>query len=169
MSNATAENRTLTTGLQAMQFARGFLKTLLESTPDNVFYTVPVAGGNHAAWVVGHLAVTDDFVLSALSGRQSMLPKEWGELFNGGTICHPDASRYPTRQELEQKLHETRAALEAWYTSLSEEQLATVVQGDLAMFIPTWSAIGGACGFHDAFHSAQISVARRASGMPPLF
>lgn len=169
MSNATTESNALATGLQSMRFARGFLKMLLEKTPDEVYFSVPVQGGNHAGWVVGHLAVTDDFVLSALTGRPSMLPVGWGELFAGGSVCHADASRYPPREELERVLDQARAALEAWYSSLSEDQLSTAVEGNLAMFIPTWGSIGGACCFHDGFHSAQISVARRAAGLAPMF
>lgn len=156
-------------GLNAMRFGRGFLKRMLEKTPDEIYFSQAHEGANHAAWVVGHLASTDDFILSSLSGRPSALPPEWAKPFVGGSVCHPDASKYPPRAELERKLDETRAALEEWYTSLTDEQLATPVQGDLAMFIPAFSAIGASCSFHDAFHSAQISASRRASGLPPMF
>jgi len=165
----TPEHTPLGVGLRAMRSGRAFLKRMLEQTPDELYFKPPIPGANHPAWVVGHLASTDDFVLMQLSGRSSMLPPAWAELFQGGSTCHPGPEKYPSREELERKLDETRAALESWYASRSEEQLVAAIEGELGMFIPTYSAIGPSCSFHDAFHAAQISMTRRGAGLAPLF
>ena len=170
MSNAPLHhNPVIATGLQTMRFGRGFAKMVLDKTDDDLFFSIPYHGANHAAWVVGHLATTDEFILTTMTGAKSVLPEGWGKLFGGGSTCEAGSKKYPSRKELMTAFDERRAAIEKWYTSLPDDQLHMPVEGEIAMFLPTRSALGGACGFHDGFHAAQISAARRASGLPPMF
>lgn len=170
MSNAPLhKNPVVATGLQTMRFGRGFAKMVLDKTGDDLFFSIPHPGANHAAWVIGHLATTDDFILTTMTGVKSGLPEGWGKLFGGGSTVEPNPKKNPSRTELMAAFDERRAALEKWYTSIPDDQLHTPVEGNIAMFLPTRSALGGACGFHDGFHAAQISAARRASGLPPMF
>ncbi len=169
MSNATTESALLASGLQAMRFGRGFLKMMLEKTPDELFHSQPYEGANHAAWVVGHLANSDDFFLKALAGQEPRLPKDWDELFGMNSKPMSDPKKYPSRTELVAALDERRTAMERWLGDLSDKQLLEPIEGNLAQFAPNRAQLGSSCSFHDAFHAAQISAARRATGLPPLF
>jgi len=169
MSNATTESPLLSSGLNAMRFGRGFLKMLIEKTTDDIFYTPAFEGANHAAWVVGHLAYTDDCFLEDLAGQERKVPKAWEALFGVNSKPTSDAKIYPTRQELMAVLDERRAAMEKWLGSLTDAELLEPIKGDIAMFAANRAQLGSSCSFHDAFHAAQISAARRASGLPPLF
>lgn len=170
MSNATATETGLRkVTLDSLRFGRGFLHMVLEKTPDELFYTPAFPGANHAAWVVGHLAHTDEFFYKSLGNGKGVLPASWDELFGMNSKCVPDAKKYPSRKELMAALTERRAKVEAWLGSLSDEQLLTPVTGELEMFAKTIAQLGPSMSFHDGFHAAQISAARRASGLPPMF
>ena len=169
MSNATTESTLLMSGLSAMRFGRGFLKMLLEQTFDDLFYKPAFEGANHAAWVVGHLALTDNAFLVDVAGQDSKLPEEWNALFGVNTKAIPDPKKYPFRAELMSVLDERRAALESWLSTLSDAELLKPIEGDFGMFAANRAQLGSSCSFHDAFHAAQISATRRVSGLPPLF
>lgn len=169
MTTATAPTPLLASSLQAMRFGRGFLKMLLEKTPDSLFYTPAFPGANHAAWVVGHLALTDNLFLTALAGQPSKIPAEWDALFGVNSKAIPDPAKYPSRAELMKVLDECRAALESWLSSLTDNQLLQPIEGDYAMFAANPAQLGSSSSFHDGFHAAQISATRRASGLPPMF
>ncbi len=52
----------------------------------------PVAGANHALWVVGHLAFADDLFLGAFDVRPHKLPADWHTgLFGQGSVPSAEA------------------------------------------------------------------------------
>lgn len=170
MSNATTTDTNLRkVTLDSLRFGRSFVKMMLEKTPDELFHTPAFEGANHPAWVVGHLATTDEFFYKSLGGGEGALPAEWDALFGMNSKCVADASKYPSRKELETALDATRAKVESWLGSLSDEELMQPIEGELAMFASTVAQLGASLSFHDGFHGAQISGTRRASGLPPLF
>ena len=170
MSNtATTQSNLSKVTLDSLRFGRSFVTMMLEKTPDELFYKPAFEGANHAAWVVGHLATTDEFFYKTLAGGEGVLPKEWEDLFGMNSVCQADASKYPSRQELESALNERRAKLEAWLGALTDDDLMQPMPTDLEMFAKTVAQLGASLSFHDGFHAAQISAARRASGLAPMF
>ncbi|MCA9271650.1 MAG: DinB family protein [Phycisphaerales bacterium] len=169
MSNAATETDLRKVTLDSLRFGRGFLHMMLEKTPDELFCTPAFPGANHAAWVVGHLATTDEFFYKTLAGGEGVLPKSWDELFGMNSKCEADSSKYPTRTELMAALNERREKLEAWFAALTDEDLMQPITGELEMFAKTVAQLGPSLSFHDGFHAAQISAARRASGLAPMF
>ncbi|HED53575.1 MAG TPA: DinB family protein [Phycisphaerales bacterium] len=158
----------LATGLGALGFSRGFLMSLLEATPDEAFFKVPCSGGNHPAWIVGHLALTDAFFLADLSGQALGVPESWNELFGMKTESVEDASKYPSRQELTERLVSTREAMIGWLKSLSDEQLLKPIEGDLSQFAKNPAVLMGTLAWHEGLHTGQIGVVRRMVGLPPI-
>ena len=62
----TTTNPLLSTGLFALGFARGVTTRLLDSIPEDKWDHRPAGGtGNHALWIMGHLATTDAQFLEA--------------------------------------------------------------------------------------------------------
>ena len=107
--------------------------------------------------------------LVSLAGGEGVLPKSWDELFGMNSKCEADSSKYPTRTELMAALNERREKLEAWFAALTDEDLMQPITGELEMFAKTVAQLGPSLSFHDGFHAAQISAARRASGLAPMF
>jgi uncharacterized damage-inducible protein DinB len=156
-------------GLRNMEFGRMLLLNMVEATPDEKFYEVPAKGGNHAAWNVGHIAVTDDLVRAQLGGGEPVLPEAWHEMFKGGSTCTPGAKGHPSREELLDGLARSRAAVVAWFSGLSESELMEPLTGGIARLAQDRIMLMGSFASHEAFHAGQISAARRVFGMPPLF
>ncbi len=156
-------------GLRNMEFARGLLLEMAKATPDEKFYEVPCEGGNHAAWNLGHIAVTDDLVRASLGGGDPVLPTEWHEMFKGGSVCKPGAKGHPSRDELLDGLARSRAAVVSWFSGLSESELIEPLTGGIAQLAKDRIMLMGSFASHEAFHAGQISTARRVFGMPPLF
>ncbi|MEQ8845779.1 MAG: DinB family protein [Phycisphaerales bacterium] len=156
-------------GLRNLEWARGLLLEMAKATPDERFYELPAEHGNHAAWNLGHIAVTDDLVRNALAGGDAVLPTEWHEMFKGGSTCKPGAEGHPSREELLDALARARAALVAWFGGMNESELAEPLTGGLAQLAADRAMLMGSLAGHEAFHAGQMSAARRVFGMPPLF
>jgi len=156
------------TGLNTLGFSRGFLMNLLEATPDDAFFKVPCTGGNHPAWIVGHLALTDDSFLASRTGKASSLPESWDKLFGMKSESVEDTSIYPSREELTVKLVSTREALIDWLKSLSDEQLLEPITGDWSQFAKNPASLMGTIAWHEGLHAGQIGVVRRMIGLPPI-
>lgn len=170
MSNAELNMpAVLAPGLGALDRARWMTRKLTDDLTEDQCYARPCDGGNHAAWVLGHAASTDDFFLNAMGGQASKLPEGWGVLFGMNSEVSDDRSRYPSIEELRSVMTERREALKSWLGSLSEAELLEPVEGDLAKFAATRAELPASLGFHEGFHAGQISMARRAAGMAPLF
>jgi len=169
MSNATTDSSLRKVTLDSLRFGRNFLNMMLEKTPDELFHKPAFEGANNAAWVVGHVASTDNYFLKALAGDAGALPESWDELFGMNSTPKTDAGDYPSRDELVAAMNERREKLEAWLGSLSDEELMRPIEGDLAQFASTLAQLGASLSFHDGFHAAQISATRRATGLPPIF
>ncbi|MEQ8317213.1 MAG: DinB family protein [Phycisphaerales bacterium] len=156
-------------GLRNLEFARGLLLEMAKATPDEKFYQVPADGGNHAAWNLGHIAVTDDLVRSSLGGGEAVLTTDWHDMFKGGSTCKPGAEGHPGREELLDGLARSRAAVVAWFSGLSESELLEPLSGGIAQLAQDRIMLMGSLASHEAFHAGQMSAARRVFGMPPLF
>ncbi|MEM9066647.1 MAG: DinB family protein [Planctomycetota bacterium] len=170
MSNSTTDaSPILTTGLQSMEFARGITDMLLSTLEPDHWFKPPCPNANHAGWIVGHLALTDQAFFSALGGGQPLVPEAWDGLFGGKSVAHPDASKFPPIEELKAALAATRERTVEWLRSLSEAELLEPIEGDLAQFAKTRAHLMGTLAFHEGMHVGQLSVARRAMGMPPVF
>jgi len=170
MSNSTTEvSPLLTTGLQALEFARGVTDSLIGSLEPEQWFKAPCAGGNHAGWIVGHIALTDQYFFMTLGGREAAVPADWEKLFGMKTVAYEDASKFPSIRELTEALAATRARTIEWLRSLSDEELLEPVEGDVAQFCQTRAHLMSTLAYHEGMHAGQLSVARRALGIPPMF
>ncbi len=84
----------------------------------------PSPGGKTAGWLIGHLAITGDFVRRKL-GRPPLTPKEWGPLFGPGTQPSNDASYYPPLADLRSAFKNVYADL----ASIAPDQSGDVLGG----------------------------------------
>lgn len=165
----TAPSPTVRAGLETLAWTRRLLLAMLESTPDEHFYRSPCPGANHAAWVAGHIAASEDGLRVALGGGESVLDASYASMFGMGQPCRDGSAGYPSRAELMSALGKAREAAEAWFSGMSEDDLKTPVKGELSQFAKTLGEVLGAYAGHESFHAGQVSVARRAAGLPPLF
>ena len=88
-------NKHFEIGKTVLDFAHTNLLNLLEDVPDHKLTHQPVNHGNHALWIVGHIANTDTFFATSLGKREPKTPPEFAGLFGMGSKPTPDASAYP--------------------------------------------------------------------------
>ncbi|MFM9995627.1 MAG: DinB family protein [Phycisphaerales bacterium] len=156
-------------GIMALTFARGVLLKLLDSIPADKVTAQPIPACNHALWVAGHVADTDDFFVRTLTGKPSALPAGWKEKFGGGSAPSPDPKAYPPLAEVKRVLADRRDALIAYFRSLDRGALLTPTPEKVKFFGPTVGSLAGSIAWHEGLHAGQVTMVRKGLGMPPLF
>lgn len=151
----------LLTGVSAKQFAR-------LAQPGGV-----VVRSNHAAFVIGHLALYPPRIVANLNrpAGNAAYPAGYEALFRAGTECRddPDGTIYPSMDELTSRFFDGyRTAIRAVREAPDDVFLApNPAEGRMRELFPT---IGAALDFylsgHVQNHLGQISAWRRAMGMP---
>ncbi len=159
----------LSTGLATLEFSRSNLLSFMEDIPADQMCHQPVEGGNHTLWIAGHLAQTDDFFLTALAGRAPACPASYRTLFGMGSQPVNDPAAYPCLDDIKAQLDARRTDLVAWLKSLSLDQLAAPLTGDLAGFAPAHVALAGALAWHEGLHTGQLTFIRKSLGIGPKF
>lgn len=104
-------------------FLMQYYRMLLADIPDERMAEQPVAGVNHPAWILGHLAVTADGSLEKLGG-QKMLPPAWSTLFGLGSKPTPSRGDYPSKDELVRAVEQTYQDLRQKPATANPEQLS---------------------------------------------
>lgn len=155
--------------LQAIKFARGGTKTLLEGIPADKMCEIPAGCSKHALWIAGHLASTDDWFVAELGGGKSNIPEAWQELFGMKSSANADASLYPPAAEVMKALDASHAAVIKWIGSLTSEQLEKPMPKEWQAYAPTMADVPTFAAWHEAYHAGQLSAVRKGLGLPAAF
>jgi uncharacterized damage-inducible protein DinB len=148
-----------------------YARRLVADLPDAKMAAQPVPGAkmNHAAWVLGHLARTTDFIGSQF-GLTGVTPAAWADLFGGSS--KPDAApdRYPNKATLLAALEEGHRRVA---DALRQVDSATLNQPPAAerlraRFPTVESMLIHMCVAHEQVHLGQLSAWRRAQSLPAV-
>ena len=154
----------------ALKNARMNTLNLLKGFPEDKFMHRAVPGSNHALWILGHLAITDDYVVRALGGaEESKLGEAWRAAFKSGQSISDDPGDYVPAAQVRKGFSLIRKSVMSYLEGLDEGVLAAELPEDRRAFGPT---IAGALLFtahHESVHSGQLTVIRRSLGMDPRF
>jgi len=162
-------NPALTTGLDTLQFARRTTLMLLENFPADKLVYQPIPGGNHAAWIAGHIAYADDYFMHTLGVRERRLPESWHKSCGYQSKPVGDAGAYPPLTELIDQLGALREELIKWLGTFSPEEIAEPLPTDWKDFAPNYAAFIGAAACHESMHAGQLTVIRKSLGLAPKF
>lgn len=165
----TMSSKLLDNGLAVMEFARNNTLAFLEDVPEEKWGHQPAPNANHAMWIIGHLAVTDDYFLTNLAGRDSKLPADWSGLFGMGSQPQGDLSAYPSPSDVRDQLRPRREELFSWFKSLSEEKLIEPLTDDWKQFAPNYIGLASSLAWHEGLHAGQLTVVRKSLGIAPKF
>lgn len=156
--------------IRISQFLTQYGRMLVSDIPDERLTEQPLAGVNHPAWILGHLALTGDSA-ARLLGSEKVLPESWQALFGAGSQPSAARSDYPARDELVRAFEERyercrQLAAEATAEALSRPKPSPRLRGGLP-------SVGDAVAFlltgHFGLHLGQLSMWRRTCGFAPLF
>ncbi len=156
-------------GRFALNFSRQWLEGLLADFPADQMCAQPIDDCNHALWIMGHLAWTDDAMLTGLGDQPSALEDGWVETFGMKSTPTGDADAYPDPARVRTVMQERRAALLAWLEGLSDDELETPLDGDWASFAPNRGGLMSTLAAHETMHAGQLSMIRRAFRLPFVY
>ena len=152
-----------------LERTRGFSSRLLEdfSTPEE--WTMQLhEGGNHAIWFVGHMGTTDNFMISILSPDRDDSREEFTGAFGMGSQPSTEISDYPPIEELLAYMTSRRDTFLEVLDGLDDEALARGTPEGTPDFMPDFASVFETAVWHEALHSGQLSVIRRALGHSPV-
>jgi hypothetical protein len=151
--------------LAAFRFTLMYAEKLAADVTDEELARLPHAGMNHAAWVLGHVALGSDFV-ALLLGQPMVTDEAWMATFGPGSTPVADRAAYPSKEQLLTTMRTTHARAIELLNQVTAEQLAAPNQ---TRFFPAEFPTAGALithlmTTHAALHLGQLSAWRRALG-----
>ncbi len=160
----------LDSAIQINLFLMGYCQRLVGEIADERLAEQPVAGVNHPAWILGHLAWTADGALGML-GAQKALPAEWETLFGRGSKPSAQRGLYPAKDDLWRAVEQGYQQVRQKAATASPEQLSRPTTNPRAKeTLPTLKEmVAFLMSGHMGVHLGQLSSWRRMIGLPPLF
>jgi hypothetical protein len=127
----------------------------------------PTGVPNHAAWILGHLAYSFQGIGEEL-GLDPWVPEDWPERFGTGSAPVSDPAENPSKDALVARLAEGERRLVTALRAMSEDDLARPLPDEQhrAMFPTLGHALAHVVIGHTAAHIGQLTVWRRAMGLP---
>lgn len=124
---------------------------------------------NHPAWVIGHLTHTCQ-MLGGTIGLPPWLPDDWAERFGTGSVPVADASLYETKQNALAILGDAQVRITEAVEQLDNARLDARFPDEsyVEVFPTIRHALTQVLVGHTANHVGQLSVWRRAMGLPPM-
>jgi hypothetical protein len=155
--------------LDALHFARLCTRDLLEGFPEEQLVHQLAPGDVHALWILGHLAVSDEWIEGMIAPFESRLPAHYKKSFGHKSIPIPEPGYYPMLPEVREHFESSRRQLIAAVENAEPEQLLREL-GDAGVgFASDPLDAVNKTAWHEGWHAGQLSRIRRAIGLPPIF
>lgn len=124
---------------------------------------------NHPAWVIGHLIYTCQMLGGAI-GLPQWLPSDWAMRFGTGSVVVADASLYETKNNALAMLGDAQSRITQTVDHLNDADLDEPFpdQSYRVVFPTIRHAITQVLVGHTANHIGQVTVWRRAMGLPSM-
>jgi hypothetical protein len=153
------------------RFMQGYLEKLLTDLSDEELGRALPGAVNPPIYVLGHLAISNDFTLGLL-GQPTVCPQAWMEAFGPGSSPENMKIPYPTRQELMSAIRRGHECVCSAVPSADPQAMAQ--PQSFSFFENTPIKTVGDCvalllTTHFSLHIGQLSLMRRQLGKPPLF
>ncbi len=152
---------------QALDGSLKLLQFFVHDFQPNEFLHRAVPKGNCAAWILGHLTITDRSILTRLGVTDLPdLPEDFEKRF-GMDEASASAGDFGDVSIIMPELVKHREMLIAKVKSMSADEFAKPLEkprplfkniGDMLLFIAS----------HMSMHAGQITIIRRSLGRPPL-
>ena len=126
----------------------------------------PLGQGNCPSWIVGHLAIVNDFGVATLGGAPELLG-DYLPMFGPGS---PPTGDHPPKSELVEMFKMSRSRFVAVVESATKEQLAAQRDSELLKesFPLVSDMVGHLLTTHLSLHTGQLSAWRRYHGMDSI-
>lgn len=160
---------TMKPALHSFAYALDFLREQVADVPPADMVAQPHGIRNHPAWAIGHLTHSCE-QLAGVIGVPAWLPEAWAALFGTGSIPAADARRYEPKDEALAILRDAQSRITRAVAELEDDRLDAPFPDEAyrAVFPTVRHALTQVLVGHTAHHVGQLTVWRRAMGLPPL-
>ncbi len=156
------------TAIDGLRTARRYTERILENVEDADWFRQPAGGVTHVAWQVGHMTVAEfRLAMQRIHGPQAsdaeLVSDEFMALFGKGSQPDPDASKYPSVQEIRATFGRVHEQTIEQLRTVSDETLESPSEPEHPMFSTKLGALHWTAQ-HEFTHAGQISLIRRLLG-----
>jgi hypothetical protein len=147
------------------------LTTYLSDLSDADLMVRPAEGSNHLAWQLGHLILSERFLLDTVKPGASPPPPAGFDEAHGrdaASTGSDDPGRFQTKQRYLDLLKAQREATKAVLAGLSDADLDAPSAERLRPMFPTVGGVMLLIGTHVFMHSGQFATVRRKLNKPVL-
>jgi DinB superfamily len=156
--------------LHSFAYALDFLREQVADVPAADMVAQPSGIMNHPAWVIGHLTYTCQMLGGAI-GMSGWLPDDdWGKRFGTGSVPVADVGAYETKEEALNILRDAQSRMTNLVGRLDDARLDEPFPDESYrdVFPTIRHAITQVLVGHTANHVGQLTVWRRAMGLPRM-
>jgi hypothetical protein len=166
---ATAATAVMQPVLHSFAYSLNYLREQVADVRADEMVAQPNGIMNHPAWVVGHLTYTCQ-LLGGVIGISEWLPNDWAERYGTGSAPQADSRLYETKDELLKILADAQSRINKAVERLDEAELNAPFPDEsyLEVFPTIRHALTQVLVGHTANHVGQVSLWRRAMGLPPM-
>ena len=127
----------------------------------------PGGSGNHLNWILVHMAVSEDQMMSQMSGGPKKLSESLHKSYGGGSTCKADDGM--TRAEAAKLYNESHARTCEFVKNFDESRLNDKAPEGYPPNFPTMGTVLGLLGAHPYWHIGQLTVNRTLLKKPKVF
>jgi hypothetical protein len=155
--------------LHSFAYALNYLRDQVADVAAAEMVAQPKGIMNHPAWTIGHLTHSCQMLGGAI-GLPPWLPNEWPTRFATGTAPVADASIYEPKERALAILRDARSRLTSAVERLDDVRLDQPFPDEAYrdVFPTIRHALTQVLVGHTSFHVGQVSVWRRAMGLPGI-
>lgn len=152
-----------------LRHARNYTEGVLKELPEPTHWIQRACpGGNHAFWIVGHLAYAENFFAMMVRPELALPLDGYDKLFGRGSLPIDDVAAYPDRDDLLQVLRDRRSALIQALEGCSDADFEKKASEKAPPFMRTIAEIFQGAVWHESLHGGQLSIIHRQLGNAPL-
>ena len=154
--------------LSSLKWARGCTHMVMKDWPEDRITYQATAADNHLLWTMGHMAVSDEWILAMLTGEPNPLPEEFSKAFGYQTTVSASVDAYPPHDEIKMQFERARAHLLEWLEGADDAKLQEKFEGGEGFAETPLEAMQKEA-WHEGWHTGQLATLRRSLGLKPAF
>ncbi|UCD75875.1 MAG: DinB family protein [Phycisphaerales bacterium] len=152
----------------ALNWARHCLHDVIKDWPEDRITFQATAADNHLLWTLGHMAVSDEWILAMLTGKPNPLPEEFSKPFGYESTVSASVDAYPPAAEVKRQFEQARARLLEYLEGINDAKLRERFEGGEGFAETALEAMQKEA-WHEGWHAGQLATLRRALGLKPAF
>ena len=170
LDDATQVRHPLALVLHSFAYSLDYLREQVADVSPDDMVALPNGIANHPAWIVGHLAFACQLLGGAVAGLPELLPAHWAARYGTGSVPVADVNAYESKADALAILADAQSRITQAVERLDEARLDEPFPEPsyLEVFPTVRHSLNQVLVGHTAFHVGQVSVWRRAMGLPQM-